>query len=1255
MTPVYRQVLRILQIRIPVPTAVESWPPQPRRDHHASVSEDKAFAVMIGGDTMHLSATLWLPVVASVTDDDYDDATGRCAPRGGGGGDDGHRAESTAAPPPAPPSSSAANEEANEEEEEEEDPIVLPFDSLESVPPRLLRMGPLWGDKTDAATSTGSINKAPAAGIVAPQSAAAVAAPMPMRFPAVMECVPYRRNDKVASTDASRHPFLCSRGGFACLRLDLRGSGDSDGCLEDEYLRTELQDLYRTVEWVSQQPWCNGSVGMFGKSWGAFNAAQVASLRPPGLRAVVCVSGTDDRYAEDVHYTGGCVHGLMSPWGGFMLGFNAQPPDPHCYALARRRRQEEGGAGASAPVEGLQEPTGAEILSEDSSRLLLNEWTAAWSNRVRRVPFFPEAWLEHQTRDEYWRHGSVCEDYDAIDVPMLIVAGWADGYVSSGLRLVAAESDRLRAAATGLAHAGNSDSNSEAAGKKESPLSTQQENATPRRRRSRHRRRYAIIGPWAHSYPEQGHPGPTIGFNEEMIAWWDAWLRDGSDGTEEEEGVAVLDARAAASPYGRTTTSGGDGCSMPAVRAFELRNHFATSASTTTEPPTTGDGAHHASSSYPRVFPDVEPGRWLAWSDWPSECDHVLDFRATMDRRLLLLDSADTHTTTTPPLGERVVSRHRGGGSDRAPGARHVDAPSPSERRGSGNGFSSGGGSQKEDEEYIAVESDLACGLNLGLWGAYGVPGDAPGDQLLDDAHALVFESAPLTRAIHIAGFLRVALRLAASAEESHVCVRISDVSPSPPSNNGQHLNEETTVSPCSSRCPSRGKARLVTWGVLNLLFRNDPTFTKPEACASFLLVDPLSHHDDDDVGGGNSVVARDDDASSRDSAIVDVCVPCRPAVYEFAVGHRIRLSVSPELFPVKWPAPTPVTLRVFPDGCRIGLPLRPHAQVAARPRPPSDGHRRSIVTRRTGMTTPPPSSSSFFVAEESTAAAVLHTTRSGITHDEQTATSHSLREDAVDYAARRVRQTAIDDDGIHRFDLSTGVTTAEVFRQTWAASLPTDKDGGDLGGGFAPVTTTAMAHRFAFKRSTLPSFAFRPLGAVLGSTTPRTLPSSSVLPSSPPSPLNSLILTTTRMTATVTHFVLESRIGIWSCGWRGSSDSDAMTEEDASIGTPSPSQRPPPLADTTTDWPLAATVGWIPTPSIGMAGERPATISSLSEHTQWMLDCCEVGQCTPLPYPRSKELEDEDLWSPVYEPLFRRHVVKRIPRLLYAPAISAQ
>ena len=101
------------------------------------------------------------------------------------------------------------------------------------------------------------------------------------------------------------------------------------------------------------------------------------------------------------------------------------------------------------------------------------------------------------------------------------------------------------------------------------------------------------------------------------------------------------------------------------------------------------------------------------------------------------------------------------------------------------------------------------------------------------------------------------------------------------------------------------------------------------------------------------------------------------------------------------------------------------------------------------------------------------------------------------------------------------------------------------------------------------------------------------------------------------------------------------MTEE---ADTPSLSQRPAPLADTTTDWPLAATVGWIPTPSIGMAGERPATISSLSEHTQWMLDCCEVGQCTPLPHPRNPL---EDLWSPVYEPLFRRHVVKRIPRLL--------
>ena len=73
----------------------------------------------------------------------------------------------------------------------------------------------------------------------------------------------------------------------------------------------------------------HGHVGMFGKSWGGFNGLQVAAHRPPALKAIISAYSTDDRYADDVHYMGGCVlgHEVLS-WGAYMLGLDALPPDP---------------------------------------------------------------------------------------------------------------------------------------------------------------------------------------------------------------------------------------------------------------------------------------------------------------------------------------------------------------------------------------------------------------------------------------------------------------------------------------------------------------------------------------------------------------------------------------------------------------------------------------------------------------------------------------------------------------------------------------------------------------------------------------------------------------------------------------------------------------------------------------------------------------------------------------------------------------
>ena len=141
-------------------------------------------------------------------------------------------------------------------------------------------------------------------------------------IPAVLEYLPYRRNDGTVRRDMIRHPYLAAHG-LAAVRVDMRGSGDSDGILYDEYLPQEQIDACEVIAWLAQQPWCNGNVGMFGISWGGFNALQVAARRPPALKAIITVCSTDDRYADDVHYMGGCLLAVdMLPWASVMLAFN---------------------------------------------------------------------------------------------------------------------------------------------------------------------------------------------------------------------------------------------------------------------------------------------------------------------------------------------------------------------------------------------------------------------------------------------------------------------------------------------------------------------------------------------------------------------------------------------------------------------------------------------------------------------------------------------------------------------------------------------------------------------------------------------------------------------------------------------------------------------------------------------------------------------------------------------------------------------
>ena len=104
--------------------------------------------------------------------------------------------------------------------------------------------------------------------------------------PAILEYLPYRKRDGTSQRDALTHPYFAGHG-YACVRVDMRGNGESDGLMLDEYTQQEQDDALEVIDWLARQPWCTGAVGMIGISWGGFNGLQVAARRPPALKAVI--------------------------------------------------------------------------------------------------------------------------------------------------------------------------------------------------------------------------------------------------------------------------------------------------------------------------------------------------------------------------------------------------------------------------------------------------------------------------------------------------------------------------------------------------------------------------------------------------------------------------------------------------------------------------------------------------------------------------------------------------------------------------------------------------------------------------------------------------------------------------------------------------------------------------------------------------------------------------------------------------------
>lgn len=97
---------------------------------------------------------------------------------------------------------------------------------------------------------------------------------------AILEYIPYRLRDYAAARDQTNHGYLAGHG-FACVRVDVRGTGDSDGLHGEQWSPDYDRDARDVLQWIAAQPWCSGRIGMIGLSWGANSGLRMASLAPP--------------------------------------------------------------------------------------------------------------------------------------------------------------------------------------------------------------------------------------------------------------------------------------------------------------------------------------------------------------------------------------------------------------------------------------------------------------------------------------------------------------------------------------------------------------------------------------------------------------------------------------------------------------------------------------------------------------------------------------------------------------------------------------------------------------------------------------------------------------------------------------------------------------------------------------------------------------------------------------------------------------
>ena len=216
----------------------------------------------------------------------------------------------------------------------------------------------------------------------------------PGKYPGIFSFYPYLKDGWIGISHEPHHQYFASQG-YAVMQVDFRGTGASGGINPYVLDLQERMDGYDIVEWMAEQAWCSGSVGIWGISYGGITALSIASTQPPHLQAIAQISGTFDNY-EWLFRTHGCRGLLLADvdWGTRMAACNLLPP---------MYQDQEG------------------------------RWEDLWRERLEaNNPWFLD-WHGEPPDTDHWLRRRI--ELNEIKVPTFAICGWYDAYTAPAFRV----------------------------------------------------------------------------------------------------------------------------------------------------------------------------------------------------------------------------------------------------------------------------------------------------------------------------------------------------------------------------------------------------------------------------------------------------------------------------------------------------------------------------------------------------------------------------------------------------------------------------------------------------------------------------------------------------------------------------------------------------------------------------------------------------------------------------------------------------